>query len=521
MLRTLLVLIAISIANRPALASTFRVPKDYKTIQAAINAANANDTVVVAPGKYVERIRLKPGVKVHGEKSRGMWQAEDIIIDGGGNVGKDPGVVMAEGSALFGVTITNVGVFNAQLWKKHFDSKGEELGDEEGSVQAEGTTPAISIQGVSCIVSHCILKLNGDVGVGILGKNDKETRPIISHNLVVKNMGGGIGVAEGATPIVEKNTCQENLRAGIGCRNANPVIISNVCQGNVRAGIGCREGARPIIRGNQCFQNRRAGIGIRMPGTAPIVEGNECYENSMAGIGCRDDATPVIRRNICRNNKMAGIGCRDGAKPLILENECKKNDMAGIGVQQKGSATIVGNKCHDNKLVAIGVIEGSTALIQGNEMSRTGGMPPLIAVKNGSSATVRDNQIHGGGVAAILVEGNAFINSNVFTGIGQKQGTAVWVWAGSNATINNNQFDGYGKAINASKSTMRVTDNKVSNFRSIAITIKQSSSPCLVQGNIAFSSDAKARVVDIQGPTGVVADNELRKIKDVKKEKAS
>ncbi len=507
-------LLAIATAQS-ALAATLRVPQDHKTIQAAIDASQSGDTITVAPGKYQEGIRLKPGVilRSDGDDARGtdgLKRAEATIIDGGGKEAKLPGVVMAEGSTLDGFTITNVGFYDEATWKKHFDSQGEELGDEEGSVQAEGTTPAISIQGVSCTVTHCIVHHNGDVGIGILGKEKTKTAPLITGNLVYRSMGGGIGVAEGAEPIIRGNTCKENLRAGIGCRKANPIITHNVCFQNIRAGIGCREGSKPVMRGNKCYQNRRAGIGIRMEGTAPVVEGNECYENEMAGIGCRDGASPIIRNNICRKNKMAGIGC-DGANPLIVGNECRENEMAGIGMRGKGAATIQGNKCLENKLVAIGVTEESTATITDNEVSRTGGMPPIIAVKDGSTATIRDNRISGGGVAAVLVQGKATVSGNTFTGVGPKQGNAVWVWENSTATVSDNSFDGYRAAVNSSKATVVVTGNSIKHFQGTAIVVKDSQKPSHVYGNTATSTDPKAKVVDVQRPSGVVEENVLKK----------
>lgn len=453
----------------PVVAATLRVPQDHRTIQAAISASQSGDTVLVATGVYHEHILMKPGIIVRsaGDNTRGingLKRAEATIIDGGSVSGVDPGVMMAGDSTLDGFTITNVGVFSESVWNKHYDSQGEELGDDEGSVQAEGTAPAVSIQGVNCTVTHCIVHDNGDVGIGILGRENTATTPLISSNVVYRNMGGGIGVAEQAEPIIRDNTCKSNLRAGIGCRNANPIIANNSCFQNIRAGIGCREGAKPLMRGNRCYQNRRAGIGIRMKGTAPVVENNECYENEMAGIGCRDGASPILRNNICSKNK-----------------------MAGIGVDQKSIAIIQRNKCIDNNLVAIGVIGESSATITGNELNRTGGMPPMIAIKDRSTATIRDNRITGGGVAAILIQGRATVIGNTFTGRGAKQGNAVWVWENSRAVISDNSFHGYQTAVNATKATVTITGNSVNQFREPAFVVKDSPSPPHMYGNITVS----------------------------------
>lgn len=512
MLRSTTILLCLSVAQA-TLAATIRVPEDHKSIQAAIDAAQPGDRVEVAAGRYSERITLRPGIIVRsaGDDTKGkvgLNRAETTILDGGGENGDKPGVVMDEGSTLDGFTVTNVGVYDEALWRKHFDSHGEDLADDEGSVQAEGTIPAISIRAVNCTVANNIVHHNGDVGIAVIGSKERRITPVISRNYLYRNLGGGIGVADLAEPVIQENTCHENLRAGIGCRNASPLILANVCYQNIRAGIGCREGARPIMRGNKCYQNRRAGIGIRMEGTAPVVEDNDCYENDMAGIGCRDGAEPVIRNNRCSKNKMAGIGC-DGASPLIVVNECRENEMSGIGMRGEGKATIQGNKCHENKLVAIGVTDGSTATISGNHVVRTGGVPPLIAVK-GSTALIQENEIEGGGVAAVLVQGSATVRKNRFLGQGEKQGIAVWVWEGSTATIDDNRLHGYRAAVSASKATVIVTGNTIQSFTGPAIIIKDSTKPAHVFGNMAISKDENATVVEIEGPAGVVAEHVVK-----------
>lgn len=513
MLRSTLALSLIAI-NTPVLAATLRVPNDHATIQAAIDVAAAGDTVLVDAGTYTERIQLKPGIVVRSvgkdaTGKRGLARAEAAILDGGGSKARKPGVKMAEGSTLDGFTITNVGVFDEALWQRHFKSRGEELGDDEGAAQAEGTTPAVSVPSVNCTVINNIVHHNGDVGIAVVGSMEHRITPLIANNVCYRNLGGGIGAADFAQPIIRENSCSENLRAGIGCRNSSPFVLDNVCFKNIRAGIGCREGAKPIVRDNKCYQNRRAGIGIRMRGTAPIVEGNECYENDMAGIGNRDGAEPIIRNNKCHKNKMAGIGC-DGSRPLIVGNDCRENLMAGIGLRGKAQATVLRNECVENKLVAIGVTQGSTATIHDNKLSRTGGVPPIVAVKDDSTASVENNNIAGGGVAALLVQGTAAISKNQFRGAGEKQGNAVWVWKNSSVTVAHNTFDAYRAAINASGSEVTAVGNTIQRAKGPGIVVKDSPQPVHVFGNTAISNDETAAVVEIKGPKGVVENNVLK-----------
>ncbi len=514
MLQFVILMLVVMGLSSTAPADTIRVPRDHVTIQAAIDTATAGDTVLVAAGIYKERIQLRPGISLRsdGDDAKGqigLKRAESTVIDGGGDNGNSPGMSMAEGSVLDGFTITNIGTFDETMWQKHYDSHGEELADDEGSVQAE-SVPAVSIRGINCIVRNNVVHHNGDVGIAVSGDEEHRVTPLITKNVSFRNLGGGIGAADHSEAIIRDNTCYENLRAGIGCRHAKPLILNNQCYENVRAGIGCREGAQPIVRGNHCHHNRRAGIGIRMNDTAPIVEHNTCDLNEMAGIGSRDGARPIIRGNTCHNNKRAGIGA-DGSHPLITGNECRKNLMAGIGLSGQAMATIDNNVCEENRLVAIGVTAGSTANIRNNKLTRTGGMPPLIAVKDGSQARIEKNEIKGGGVAAVLVQGSATIDDNEFQGRGEKQGNAVWVWQGSTATVSNNSFDGYGTAVNASKSRVNIIDNTIKRFRNTAIQVIDSSHPAHIFGNMAITKNELAQIVQIQGPSGVIADNIIKK----------
>ncbi len=121
---SLQVAVVASLSIAPSLwADTIRVPRDHKTIQAAIDAATSGDTVVVSAGTYRERICLKPGIIVRSdgddEKGKiGLRRAEATIIDGNVEGATKPGVEMAEDSTIDGFSVTGVGKYDEDRWEK-------------------------------------------------------------------------------------------------------------------------------------------------------------------------------------------------------------------------------------------------------------------------------------------------------------------------------------------------------------------------------------------------------------------
>lgn len=61
-------------------ARVIRVPAQYATIQAAVNAAVPGDTVTVAPGTYKEVVTLKNRVQLHASYA-GERKSQNVIID--------------------------------------------------------------------------------------------------------------------------------------------------------------------------------------------------------------------------------------------------------------------------------------------------------------------------------------------------------------------------------------------------------------------------------------------------------
>lgn len=549
---------------------TLRVPAEYPTLQAAVDAAAAGDTVLAEAGTYRERVRLRAGVLLRsaGDDAPGklgLARAEGAVIDGGGKLEGGPGVTMAEGSVLDGFTVTGIGTFDQADYDKHHATQGENLPDERGAVGAvHDEALAISVNGVTATVRNTLVHDNGDAGIGCLGGEGKRNGSWLAGNVVYRNMGGGIGIADGATPLVQGNRCFNNLRGGIGNRRSAGLLLGNECFDNVRAGIGIREGAAPIVRGNKCHRNRRAGIGVRMEGTSPVIEDNDCYGNAMAGIGCRAGASPVVRGNRCYENALAGIGVQDGARPVVVGNTCHHNKDAGIGLRSGARAHVSGNECYenekagigqrgdvettlegnhlhhnkasglgfeeakaarstvlnnrvlDNGAVAVGIHAGWTVAFSGNELSSSAGMEPVVMVFKGAEACFSENKIRGGGVAGIRSEGRVRALRNTFTSPELRRkgppSNAVWALPGSDLVFLDNAVSGWRHALFAENAGIIACHNKVSDFGPEGIRIDRPSSPVTVLGN-RFDGSPDQVGVSISSGRGLVDDNRVEKSK--------
>ena len=547
-------------------ADTLRVPAGYRTIQPAIDHAKPGDVILVSPGTYHERLVLRPGVtlKSAGDDSQGKFglrRAEATIIDGDGKRGTHPGVVMAEGAVLDGFTVTNVGVFNKKLWLKHYNSQGNEQSHEHiGKPGIAG----IAVLGISdCTVTNNITHHIGYTGILIAGAEGKRVSPRITGNVSYLNMGGGIGSIKQSKAIISKNICFQNFYAGIGHNDSSPLVSKNICYKNIRSGIGVSAGSSPIVRENRCFKNRRSGIGIRTgTATQPLVENNLCYQNDMTGIGITEKAEPIIRNNRCYENALAGIGSRDQARPEITGNKCYRNKSVGIGseggaepvirgnecfenmtsgIGQRGDAhtTLIDNFCHnnraggigfdtctagrstmtnnrviDNTLTAVGIRSGWTVQLTGNELSRKGGLPPIVMVFKGATATLTDNTIRGGGVAAIRVGGTVTARDNRLEGFAVVDygppNYALWALPGAKVTLSHNRISSWRHALYATEATVNADNNYVQNFYQTAFVVINAPQPANVYENIVIPHGPQDKILTIHGATGNTANNVLR-----------
>jgi len=186
------------------LASTINVPKDQPTIQAGINAANNGDTVLVAPGKYVENFNFN-GKAITVTSAKGP---KVTIIDGG--------------------TVAPVVVFTTKE-DAHSVLDGFTLQNGSGNGYLAGA--GISITAASPTVTNNVIKNSKASWGGGIGVNGGS--PAIAGNVIDGNsadFGGGIAVLGNSYSRIVHNKISNNFAeegGGFELFGAGNVFIEN------------------------------------------------------------------------------------------------------------------------------------------------------------------------------------------------------------------------------------------------------------------------------------------------------
>ena len=243
-------------------ATIHLVPDEFSSIQEAINAASASDTIIVSNGIYFENIDfLGKAIKV---TSRYLVDNDSLII---------------------GSTIIDAQEFGSVAT---FSS-----GENQESI----------LQGFT---------LRNGIG------NDEDP----DGNGSFYTYGGGI-YCEGSSPlirdcIIKNNSANEGGGAGIFCYNASPVFqgctITENQTDDVGGGFYARTGSSPEFYNCNFFDNTAefgAGCYIRNTSTpilTNVIFNQNTANNSGGGIAMKDGVNLVANQVIMVNNDAEGLG---------------------------------------------------------------------------------------------------------------------------------------------------------------------------------------------------------------------
>ncbi|HIK26589.1 MAG: DUF1565 domain-containing protein [Oscillatoriaceae bacterium SKW80] len=218
----------------------------FRTITQALNAAEQNTVILLAPGTYSAQtgetfpIKLKPGVTIQGDPST---KGQRISIVGGGYflsptfATQDITILGADGATLSGVTVTNPNDRGYGLW---IESSSPTITD---STFIGSTHDGISIVGNSApVIRGNYFSRNGANGMTIYGTS----KPQVEQN-TFENTGYAININQSAAPVLSGNIIIRN-RAGVLVQaNGRPVLRNNKIEGNQQDGVVAISQAQPDL----------------------------------------------------------------------------------------------------------------------------------------------------------------------------------------------------------------------------------------------------------------------------------
>lgn len=251
-------------------ALTIHVPGNYATIQAAIDAANDGDTIIVSAGTYRENLIISKRIILQGADPA---HPELTVIDAGAN-GKDGIRIENAAVTIKSFTITNVVDDLTSSGSAIYIFGGGEVTIDGNIIENNKTKhAAINFSGMSgnndtpLIINNIIRNneyyastVNGGSGIYISGGNAQVRNNTISGNK--SSFGGGIWVNYGYA------TIEDNIISGNDATNDGGGI--NVHQSEV------------TIKNNTITKNHAtySGGGINLLSSTAKIFGNTISDNT-------------------------------------------------------------------------------------------------------------------------------------------------------------------------------------------------------------------------------------------------
>ncbi len=313
----------ILIASLEASATIIHIPDDYSAIQEGIDASSDWDTVLVADGRYYERINFR---------GKDIVVASQFIIDG--DTAHIHNTIIDADTLVSGVADTGSVVCFAGNEYISSIIRGFTIQNGIGTIYLLDQRCG---GGIFCYYSSPSIEDNiiinnsaGNLGGGI---SCNYSNAIVKNNVIIENAvdgfnvgGGGISCMQ-ASIAIENNIIGDNHCRGevsewgyayggaIYCDYSSPTMLNNVISGNAATGFGAYGGAISLkhsysfMVGNIIVNNRAESEGI---------------ENAFGGgISCDFNSGPTLINNtITRNSANCGGGfyCAYYTSPSLINN---------------------------------------------------------------------------------------------------------------------------------------------------------------------------------------------------------
>jgi predicted outer membrane repeat protein len=420
---------------------TLYVPSQYGTIQQAIYAAIAGDTIVVSPGTYVENIDFKgKAITVRSTDPNDPNVVAATVINGSNPTDPNFGSVTLfksgedNNSVLAGFTITGgTGSWLLVSWQY----KGLIWNRCGGGVLCCNMSEPT-------IIKNVFVNNRAGEGSGIYIYGDPvnpntpsnppvHVKPVITDNTFINNTAlTGHGFAPPNTNYPNGDHGDGGAIVGFQGVDANITgnLIKNNHAENYGGGIHLRQWSNALIAENKIINNNSSlGAGIHITYTSsPTIRDNLIWANIAGdfgggGIYILQYSSPLIERNVITQNEstngagiyVAGDGCN-----ATIKNNLICNNINGAGIRVTGTAiatiinnTLVGNTASPSYGGGVCCLTSSVILIENNIIASNGSAYGIYVSR--TSPVTRYNNVWGNGAGNYnpVIGDQTGINGNI------------------------------------------------------------------------------------------------------------
>ena len=356
---------------------TVRVPEDFTSIQAAIDAAMPGDRVLVNDGTYNEFLVVDKPLKL--ESVNGYT---NTVITG----------------ASFNPTVL---VQAPDVRVKGFDFAGSvqnlrnvqfEAGADGGQVvdsrcgfvsnPGENSQSSILINGADNILVDGFI-CNGKAGVGI-DVNDSHGSRFV-NNVLTGYRFSGIFVENSFDTLVENNVLNEARSVGLGIKDSERLIASsNDCSRNVSEnglfgiGINSLNSTDIVMTDNTCHENGNRGIGLTGSDNVQVLN-NSLIDNRTAGIVGFSADFSTVDNNTVDGSRRAVI-LTNATDLSVTENTIRNADLHGLYLSAIQNSTVADNVLIDN-VTSLSLLTSNNNVVKENLFDSPDDLPSSCKIR--------------------------------------------------------------------------------------------------------------------------------------------
>lgn len=421
----------------------------YRTIQDAVAAAQARDTIRVRPGTYRGPIVIHKSVTLSGESkegviitdtvSQGILQAQDLVVI------SISGSVMVKIENLTVLSKRNYGVSiigsDAQVTIDHSRFSGHisaislsrqpfitpflpvQVPPSGGQLDVLNSDISNNYYGVFIATDGSYTQhidgnqlLNNSIAIAVSGRG----LAVIDKNHIITESQGGIGIRiQGTIEVTAHANIIQNLFTAVEMsESAQALLEDNQITDNAGNGLMIRHNARARLTRNQVLRNglrsksldspydpffgffgaelKPEGFGVVVGGAAVVELAENYLEGNLFGLGATPSLDPTSKQlltprlNAQKNQIVAngwGVWLR-GAEATLSNNEITHNDFAVLGIELDPLARFFSLL---ELFPASGVlVQSGQPLVQSNLITQNGSG---VILQGQSSPTLTSNQI--------------------------------------------------------------------------------------------------------------------------------